>query len=193
MPALVVAGFFVLNHGGKGMSVKPLVIVDMQPCFGTANDERTLSAIETEIFKAKDRRDPVIALEIDCFSPLQDERNPRTHKRLLDHLVGYPLYRMEEKRFDDGSGAVVHALDRLGYDEEDLRVLRVCGVNTDACVLATVLGLSKKLPASRILVLKDACNTYAGRKNYWPLFSPTNVFLVSSPASSVQLPFFDKE
>lgn len=174
------------------MTAYTLVIVDMQPCFSSANDKRTLDAIEKEILRAKELRMPIVALEVDCFSPMQDERNPRTHERLLKHLVGYPLYRMEEKRFDDGSWAVLHAADRLGCDDEELKVLRICGVNTDACVLATVIGLAKKLPATSIRVVKDACNTYT-QTNYWPKFSPPNVVVVSSPASYVQPTFFNKE
>ncbi|MBX9691318.1 MAG: isochorismatase family protein [Cyanobacteria bacterium] len=159
------------------MTAYTLVIVDMQPCFSAANDRATLQAIKKEIRRAKELGMPIVALEIDCFSPLQ-ERLPRTHKRLLELLVGYPRYRMEEKRFNDGSNAVLWALEVLGCDEEG-RNLRVCGVNTDACVLDTVLGLAKRLPKSRINVLKDACNT-SGNKNCWARFTPPNVFVVSN-------------
>jgi len=158
------------------MNEYTLVIVDMQPCFSAANDPQTLDAIAAEILKAKERRMPIVTLEIDCFSPMQDERNPRTHKRLRKLLEGYSLHRMEEKRFNDGSWAVLYALDR--FDVEP-RCFRVCGVNTDACILDTVLGLAKKLPKGRIFVVKDACNSSHNR-DCWDKFTPPNVFVVSN-------------
>lgn len=36
--------------------------------------------------------------------------------------------------------------------------LIVCGVNTDACVKATVIGLAQTMPRSKVSVVKRACN-----------------------------------
>ena len=38
-------------------------------------------------------------------------------------------------------------------------IIKICGVNTDACVMETVRSLSEKLPECDIQVIKNACNS----------------------------------
>ena len=42
------------------------------------------------------------------------------------------------------------------------KVIKIIGVNTDFCVLETVLGINRKFPKSNINVIADACATNAG-------------------------------
>lgn len=40
-----------------------------------------------------------------------------------------------------------------------MRNIKLCGVNTDCCVLATIYGLNKKLKKSKMQVIAKACNS----------------------------------
>jgi len=42
---------------------------------------------------------------------------------------------------------------------------RMCGVNSDACLLESIQGLVEKLPKCRITVPQDACNCLTGKNN----------------------------
>lgn len=143
-----------------------LVVVDMQPDFPASNDPKTLSAVEREVRKAIKRGFGVVVLEVPYFSPLDEEGLKPTHRSILKLLDGYSRYRVTQKRWSDGSCQVVRMCEDYKFANKRFRV---CGVNTDACVLETVLGLAQRLPESKIKVIKDACNT-AFNQNCWDKF-----------------------
>jgi nicotinamidase-related amidase len=53
----------------------------------------------------------------------------------------------------------VEAIEQYRFNRQHVYV---CGVNTCACVYATVSGLAKRLPASLVYVLPDACRCTCG-------------------------------
>ena len=133
-----------------------LVVVDMQPDFPASNNPATLRAVEREVRKAIKHRLPVVVLEIPYFSPLDEDGLKPTHRSIMRLLTGYDHYRVVQKRWSDGSSHVILTCEDSKYMKHRFRI---CGVNTDACVLETVLGLAKRLPKCKIRVIKNACNT----------------------------------
>lgn len=123
-----------------------LVVVDMQPDFEAAFNPDVVIGVAKQIMLAKHKKWPVILLEYAGCS--------RTHQGFSDLLSGYPRRARISKSDDDGSYEVVRALERREFPFKNLRV---CGVNTDACVWSTVDGLLKRLPKSYLEVVKDAC------------------------------------
>lgn len=135
-----------------------LVVVDMQPGFRASCNEATLSAVEREIRSAVEAGDAIVILEY--------KKYPATHARLLELVDGvYERHAVVTKKDDDGSEELVDACLEHGFPGGKFRF---CGVNTHACVMRTVLGLSNKLDDSRIDVVKAACNDENG--NCWEEF-----------------------
>jgi len=133
-----------------------LVVVDMQPDFAASRHPLTLNAVEREVRAARRRGCPVVVLQIPYFSPRDEVGYRPTHERIMRHLASYRRKQVVEKLQSDGSYQVIVTCARNGFT---LERFRVCGVNTDICVLKSVQGLSETLPACRITVVADACNS----------------------------------
>jgi nicotinamidase-related amidase len=145
----------------SGVTAQPytLVIVDMQPGFSAANDERTINGVLDEIRSAIALGAPVVLIESDRA------KYGKTHNVLLDALASYnpDLWTVETKfwRYGDDysphSGAlqVDEACEVFGFTT---RRFRVCGVNTDICVFFTAMQLGKRFPATSLEIVMRACN-----------------------------------
>lgn len=145
----------------SGVTAQPftLVIVDMQPGFSAANDERTIDGVLDEIRAAIACGAPVIIIDSDR------KKYGDTHKVLLDALAAYDPDRwtVETKfwRYDDqfsahsGALQVEEACEVFDYTTQRFRV---CGVNTDICVFFTAMQLGKRFPASSLEIVMRACN-----------------------------------
>lgn len=125
-----------------------LVIVDMQHEFEAALDPNVVVGVTYEIIQAKEYGSPIVIVEYDGFG--------RSHDAFFSILKNYRRKAVIKKNDDDGSNEVIRALKRRRFNPFHLRV---CGVNSDACVLATVEGLLDKLSQSKIEVVKRACGT----------------------------------
>jgi nicotinamidase-related amidase len=125
-----------------------LVVVDMQPEFDAANVPDVIVGVTKQILEAKKKRWPIVIVE---YLPKDDIGE--THGGLLSLLKGYNKKARIGKVDDDGSLEIVRALRRRKFTE---KTLRVCGVNTDCCVAATVLGLLDRIEGE-VEVVKDAC------------------------------------
>ena len=125
-----------------------LVVIDMQTTFRASFKPSVVVGVTTEIIKAKEKLLPIVVVEYKNCHP--------THKALLDLLKNYPHKARITKSGDDGSSEVIRTLRRRGFNQD---YIRVCGVNTDACVWATAEGLLKKLRYAQIEVVKSACAT----------------------------------
>lgn len=122
-----------------------LIVVDMQPGFKAANNQRVRANCLREIQKAQKEWAFIIFLEIDGYQ--------NTHYELVaaagdDHII---LLKNE----DDGSEQVERDVRRNNRN----RIFKVCGINTDCCVQATVRGLTTRFPMSNIDVISDACDS----------------------------------
>jgi nicotinamidase-related amidase len=133
-----------------------LVVVDMQPFYTT--DTATISSVAREVSLARQRNNHVIFLTVPYLSPLQDKPFKPTYPEILDQVEGYQQdhWQESEKLFQDGSRNVLNA---CAWKHFPSNRFRVCGVNTDLCVLDTVKGLLAYPTVEAIEVVKDACHT----------------------------------
>lgn len=132
-----------------------LVVVDMQPDFQASCDPSTLRAVEVEIQAAVARAFPVVVLEYACFG--------HTHDVLMQQLKD-SRHCVKTKYSDDGSKEVTETCRTLGWN---MRHFRVCGVNANACVQATVEGLVETVPETTVEVVREACNAHCGQEKMW--------------------------
>lgn len=122
-----------------------LVVVDMQPMFDAANGKRVREECLKAILKAIEINAPIIFLEFNDYD--------HTHGELTKPCMGN--HYVMTKYTDDGSPEVYDTV--LKYKLP--RNFRVCGVNTDCCVHATVNGLSARFPNTSIEVIAAACDS----------------------------------
>lgn len=125
-----------------------LVVVDMQEAFEAACEPDVIIGVTQEILRTKQRGGAIIIVEYrDCGD---------THSGFSKLLRNYPHKARIRKRDDDGSLEVLRTIRRRGFNDQ---WLRVCGVNSDCCVCATVIGLLERTNAN-IDVVKEACGTF---------------------------------
>jgi len=124
-----------------------LIIVDMQPYFGGSQEPWLIDNIQREIRSAKKCGDGIIILEYEGCG--------RTDKRVLRTLGKYPKGLVRYKDDCDGSEIAVETMEARKFDTTKVKIV---GVETDACVEATIMGLSYLLPSADIILVADACN-----------------------------------
>jgi nicotinamidase-related amidase len=125
-----------------------LVVVDMQPHFNAANGRRIIKNCKRELNKAMSVHAAIVFVEyFGSFPTVKELTNVTKHY----HRV-YTTY----KHVDDGSEQVEQLISDWHLAAKKVRV---CGVNTDCCVWATVNGLTSRLPRSTIEVVADACDS----------------------------------
>lgn len=149
-----------------------LVVVDMQPFYTT--NTATINNVAREVRLARKRGNHIIFLWVPYLSPMQDEPFRPTYPEILKEVEGYDRdkWQQVEKFSQDGSRNVLSFCDRKGFPTKRFRV---CGVNTDMCLLDTVTGLLKSSnPAVKaVAVVKNACHTTSPKTNNdraWELF-----------------------
>lgn len=125
-----------------------LVIVDMQSEFEAAMNPDVVVGVTQEILKAKEYGSPIILLEYEGCG--------RSHHGFLNLLKNYRRKASVKKVDDDGSTEVIRTIRRRCFNPFHIRV---CGVNSDACVQDTVVGLLHKLTHTKVEVVKQACGT----------------------------------
>lgn len=137
-----------------------LVVIDMQPyfvdCILQKRIEPLITNIQRELRRSISLRQWILLLEYkDCGE---------TDPRITACLKHYSRFAILCKEDDCGSGEVLNELQR----RQPYPDLRVAGINTHACVLKTVQGLSTRLweqqSSSLIRVVADACDTSSGPK-----------------------------
>ncbi|HEY9785651.1 MAG TPA: hypothetical protein V6D17_09640 [Candidatus Obscuribacterales bacterium] len=134
-----------------------LVIIDMQPDeFPASSDEKTIAGVMREITNAKANLWGIVIVEFD------PHETGKTDPRLMRLIEGYANLAVVAKSEDDGSAEIFEAIIEHGFWPENLRI---CGCNSDACVLRTVEGYAKRVPSSHIQVVKSACNCLTGPTN----------------------------
>lgn len=133
-----------------------LVVIDMQPEFEAANDLQTINAVAREITKAREAKQWIFFLEYQNDGP--------THPCLVNLIKGYEKVEFIQKTRDDGSYWIHEDCRELDLAPE---AFVVCGVNTAACVVSTVRGLSKIFfQNTPVRVVRDACNGYPGCRSF---------------------------
>lgn len=124
-----------------------LLIIDMQPdCFNSATGKRVRKNCLREIKQAVKDQAHILFLEYYASGDTDPELLAAAPEGSRSILI---------KHQDDGSREV----------EDHVRVFkrptnfRICGINTDYCVLSTVRGLTSRFPMSKIQVVADACDS----------------------------------
>jgi nicotinamidase-related amidase len=120
-----------------------LAIIDVQPRFEAA--AHIVPRVVHQIDLARRRQDGVIVVEL----------NGRSHDEIYKALHGYNRHTITKKKIDDGSDNIIWAARSRNYS---LNRIRLCGVNTCACVKSTIYGLNKSNVFGRIEAAYDAIN-----------------------------------
>jgi hypothetical protein len=141
-----------------------LVIIDMQSGedgFFTARDPATIRHVIRQVEMAKRHNWGIIVVEY--------MRHGRTEPKIMNKLISYERWTRVRKYRDDGSKVILTAAAKNQFE---MKRFRVCGVNINACVFETTMGLAKK---AEVHVVKHACNaSYCG----WGQFNLDNVVLI---------------
>lgn len=122
-----------------------LVVVDMQAGFKSANRKRVRENCLREVQKARQDGAFIIFLELTGYQS--------THFDLIAAAERHFI--ILDKFSDDGSKEVEREVRRKKHST----TFKVCGINTDCCVAATVRGLTARFPMSTIEVIADACDS----------------------------------
>ena len=127
-----------------------LIVIDMQEYFEAACDTETQRACKKAIRKAMKDNATILLVEYRGCG--------RTAATLAGLVDGYKNAHVVKKSDDNGGYEVVRKLRKKRLPRS---TLRICGVNTDACVEATVYGIKKNMKnrLPEIQVLADACNS----------------------------------
>ena len=140
-----------------------LVVIDMQAGFPTTPEFKFKGSLGDVTYDER-RHDPELTKAIRRLVAANiREGNPivlveyadegRTIPPIYNMLKGYKHRARCSKENDGGSDEVIRTIKRRKFP---IGKLIVCGVFADCCVSATVGGLSRKLPKSKIIVPKNA-------------------------------------
>ena len=125
-----------------------LVVVDMQASFKATRKEYVRENCKREIIRAMDYGAAIIFVEYVGSGP--------TIPSLVKLTDDYERTFVTRKNSNDGSREVTNTIRNRKLASKRVKV---CGVNTDYCVLETVSGLTRKLRDASLEVIADACNS----------------------------------
>jgi len=119
-----------------------LILIDLQSYFRASKNKTIRKNVIKEMHQAKRLGNHIMLVEYGGYGS--------TAKWVSTHLKKYANTSTVLKFEDDGSDVIINALKKRTH-------LRVCGVNTNYCVKATVDSLGERLPNFRVDVVKEAC------------------------------------
>jgi len=129
----------------------------MQEHFISAHDVATIQANLREIDKAIKNQAYIIIAQYKQYG--------KTLRPIRDAVKDYPYQSYCYANKNDKSDAIMSAIVRVNAITP---VIYITGVNTDACVISTVTGLSQRYK-KEIVVYHDACNAYSSDQHHWAL------------------------
>lgn len=135
-----------------------LVIIDMQPEFKAAKGKRVYNAVMCEIKQAIKKRAAIVFVE---FGNYNEVPHTRTRKGLRLATSKYDRVFTTVKLQNDGGDKIMNMIVKNNLS----RKIRVCGVNTDACVVSSVRGMVRASEKKvKINVIADGCATAFGEE-----------------------------
>ena len=145
-----------------------LIIIDMQRGFDASSCKRTQNAIIQEIKLAKKNDCGILLVEFhrDFLGKTVNEYG-KTLRRLKQHVKEYDRYDIVKKYERDGSGFIETNLECFNTDF-NTKTFRICGINSDECVAATVESLHKIYENSMFEIIVNACNYSDNLPGYNP-------------------------
>lgn len=137
------------------------VVIDVQPAFCAANKPNLVVGLTLELVRAMREKAPILIVEY--------RGSGSTHRSILDLLKGYDRYAKIGKHTDGGGVEVARGVQRNNFPYHHLRV---CGVNIDCCVMATVMDMVKMeiFKNSKIEMVRSACEWSRTNKYDWRKF-----------------------
>jgi nicotinamidase-related amidase len=133
-----------------------LCVIDMQDYFAAAHRNGVRKACIREIKKAMRNNAAILFVEYNNYGPTIE---------LLTNLTKSAKYKKTYHviKYCDGGGYEVTEFIKKNHLPK--LNIRVCGVNTDYCVLATVLGINRRWQDTKIHVVADACDSTDSHKD----------------------------
>lgn len=127
-----------------------LVVIDVQPwLFSAARNKKVLDVICHELQDAMKNDRYIVFLRLFFCG--------KTHEQLQKIVAGYDkVIHTFKWASNDGSMTVLNALENNNISPKSFRV---CGINTDICVFATVHGLREKI-SNFIRIISDGCYSF---------------------------------
>ena len=131
-----------------------LLIIDMQESFIAAQDLDTILEVKKQIAKAIMDKAQIIFASYSKFGPIIAD--------LIQMIRNYPNVIFVNDCVDDKGRCISNKLIKDGSAGliKNPSLVKICGVNTDGCVMSTAISLSKMYPNTRVLLILKACNTY---------------------------------
>lgn len=152
-----------------------LIVVDAQFGFEAARPVWFIKAVEEQILIAMRNHWPIVVVEMTGFGS--------TFAVLMDRLQGkYDRFVLKRRLPDDASQEILFACEERDFTTKRFRL---CGVNSEACVLATADGLRRKFPGSLIEIATGACNSGSGW-NVWHEFPNYPEFVLLPPGEPIE-------
>ena len=132
-----------------------LCIIDMQWTFTASHNPLLIRKVVSLIKKA------IFDKAYICVA--QYKYMGRTQERLIELIRKYP-YKSYCSTYNNDKGMAIYR--RMSRDKVQMRGshFKVCGVNTDACVQATIRGLRTMFPGIDIYIERSACNTCSAKE-----------------------------
>jgi len=115
-------------------------------------------ALKIQEFRATD--EPIIFVE---YQYTDSDQIDTTAFVLQEAAKDYVWLRTVLKGYNDGSPEIIECFNEERWDFD---LIQMCGVNLDACVLETALGLLDYMPRQEIVVLEDCCNSHTNTSNW---------------------------
>jgi nicotinamidase-related amidase len=115
------------------------------------NEDKLIKKVSYLISDAKASGDFVLFLEF-CFYK-------KTTHSLKKLVKGYDKTFTIKKQKDDGSKSIIRVLKKRNISIDSLRV---CGINTEWCVLATANGLLNH-SKMHLEIIASGCNSYSNK------------------------------
>lgn len=135
------------------MKTRALVIIDMQRGFGNANAQITINNIIKQIKRAKKFKDDIFVVEY-----LPHREYEATRPEIMEAIGDYAHIKIY-KYVDNGAKEILAAC-KSHKNRPD--IFRLCGVNTNACVQSTLIGLYNKRESYPepydLEIVPEACN-----------------------------------
>ncbi len=157
-----------------------LVVVDMQPQFKTSENPKLMKNVARLMKAARNLGMAIVIVEYTSYGD--------THRQLMDVVAGYDKVIKVEKNFDGGSHQVREGLYALKHQRTHVDYI-LCGVNADACVKSTAVGLQKAAKASarvKVRCVRLGCNGFGNKYPHPEMWYWTKQYVPNVPVKHLE-------
>lgn len=137
-----------------------LCVIDMQAQFGAANGAKVQQSCVREIKKAMRDKATIVFVEYEGYGPTLP---------VLTNLVKDAKYKKVHHVLKQSNGGGHQVANYLKTKHLTRSNIRVVGVNTSYCVLATVQGMNTHLNTSNLHIVADGCSCHYPKSHKYGL------------------------